>query len=137
MSIRRPVSSTLFLFFSFLKSSWKKSVYDYYTYIEDPITSNFGSNDLIDKDLGGTLSDTHPYFKKSNYISWLFSVKEGEETTFNREQLLEYLYSYDKSYFNGQNYRGLSMDLLNGVVDEGHTQGYNNKSISADDVYSF
>ena len=112
----------------------KKLVYDVYD-----ATAVAGSNlrtcDLVDKDLGGQITGT-PYFKENNYLTWLFSVPEGEETTFTREQLLNYLYSYDKSYYNGKNYRGLSMDLLNGTVDEGHTQGYNKKVINSDDTYS-
>lgn len=112
----------------------KKLVYDAYD-TPGVAGSNLITCDLVDKDLGGQITGT-PYFKENNYLTWLFSVPEGEETTFTREQLLNYLYSYDKSYFNGRNYRGLSMDLLNGVVDEGHTQGYNKKVINSDDTYS-
>ena len=112
----------------------KKLVYNAYD-TPGVAGSNLITCDLVDKDLGGQITGT-PYFKENNYLTWLFSVPEGEETTFTREQLLNYLYSYDKSYYNGKNYRGLSMDLLNGTVDEGHTQGYNKKVINSDDTYS-
>ena len=69
-------------------------------------------------------------FEKTNLITILFDGGENGDNEIKSDQILDYLYNYDKSYFNGSNYKGISNDLFDGV-DEGHTLGYNRINISS------
>ncbi len=69
-------------------------------------------------------------FKKTNLITILFDGGENGDKEIKSDEILDYLYSYDKSYYNGSNYKGISNDLFDGV-DEGHKLGYNRIDISS------
>ncbi len=75
-------------------------------------------------------SDLFLPFEKNNLITILFDGGENGEKEISSEEILNYLYDYDKSYCSGSNYKGISNDLFDGV-DEGHKEGYNQINISS------
>lgn len=83
----------------------------------------------------GVVYDPRLDFEWNDYIPYLFNIGSDvtEDIKINSDTLLDYIYSYDKSFYNGKNYKGISNDLLLGEVDEGHKKGYNNKTVSSED----
>ena len=75
-------------------------------------------------------SDLFLPFEKNNLITILFDGGENGEKEISSEEILNYLYDYDKSYYSGSNYKGMSNDLFDGV-DDGHKEGYNQINISS------
>ena len=75
-------------------------------------------------------SDLFLPFEKNNLITILFDGGENGEKEISSEEILNYLYDYDKSYYLGSNYKGMSNDLFDGV-DDGHKEGYNQINISS------
>lgn len=91
----------------------------YYTYYErNQVLNNVKGN--------------YPFYY-SPYITWLFKGGSDGKGEISGDEIKDYLYSYDKSYFEGSNYKGLSNDLINGTVDENHKRGYNLVNISSED----
>lgn len=91
----------------------------YYTYYErNQVLNNVKGN--------------YPFYY-SPYITWLFKGGNDGKDEISGDEIKDYLYSYDKSYFEGSNYKGLSNDLINGTVDENHKRGYNLVNISSED----
>lgn len=91
----------------------------YYTYYErNQVLNNVKGN--------------YPFYY-SPYITWLFKGGSDGKDKISGDEIKDYLYSYDKSYFEGSNYKGLSNDLINGTVDENHKRGYNLVNISSED----
>lgn len=75
-------------------------------------------------------SDLFLPFEKNNLITILFDGGENGEKEISSKEILNYLYDYDKSYYLGSNYKGMSNDLFDGV-DDGHKEGYNQINISS------
>ncbi len=79
---------------------------------------------------GFEASDLFLPFEKNNLITILFDGGENGEKEISSEEILNYIYDYDKSYYLGSNYKGISNDLFDGI-DEGHKEGYNQINISS------
>lgn len=101
-------------------------------------------------------------FTGGKTIGWAFNIQDGYHdsvsTSINRsttqipyvfqrsklgngsldissDALLEYIYNYNASNHNGYlSHRNITKDMFMGTVDKGHTEGYNNKWIDADDI---
>lgn len=90
-----------------------------------------------EKDLSSSsMPFERPMFKWNNYLTWLFNIGSdvNEDIFIESTDLLNYLYSYNKSFFNGSNNKGISYDLLMGDVDQGHKRGYNNRIVKSTDA---
>jgi len=99
------------------------SVYYSYTNPTTPF-GLFGSTDIS-------------YLNNSSHhtslLSYLFDGGVDGFNDISKNNLKSYIYSYKKSYVNGHTDDGLSLDLLNGQLDSGHTKGYNRIQIKASD----
>lgn len=71
-----------------------------------------------------------------NNMSYLFDGGTFGLNDISRDVLKTYIYSYNKSHFDGYTDKGISMDLLNGKIDDGHKQGLNVIEISKNDNLS-
>lgn len=129
-----------------LFNSWigKKQTSDNHCNYSLITTSSFGDT----KEAGGVYYGYNPvkvdmplnYVINSNKwvnnMSYLFDGGTYGLNDISRDVLKTYIYSYNKSHFDGYTDKGISMDLLNGKIDDGHKQGLNVIEISKNDNFS-
>lgn len=87
---------------------------------------------LVKMPLTYTVSSS--YWTKN--LTYLFDGGGTGLVDVSRDRLKSYIYNYDKSYINGRNYKGLSEDLFQGKVDDGHVRGFNQVKINSKDKMS-